>query len=400
MAELISTYNVELVTDSVGHDRIMSMLRLYQKAYDACSAHLVLSNTPLDIKSVHDAAYTWMRLDFPGLPAQFVIKVYKDVLAAIRSARSNKHKDFETPTKRHLSARLDKRTYGRFSKEGIEITCGGGSRVRCGLRLYGKAEEMFSQFPTLDPLVFERDGRLFLSIPFVLPKKVADGEASVGVDLGERRLFVTSEGVAFRDRTYLANRRRIRHNRKRLQSKGTKSAKRKLRKLRRRERNLCKDMCSRAANALLSSTEASVIVMEDLSKIKKATSRNSEGFKRKRHNSAMSQVPFHQFKQTVGYKALRQGKTVVSVNPSNTSQKDSRTDRKDGTRKGCRYYGRDGVVLDADYNAAVNIAKRGKHPLSSDSVPLDGTLDFTGQGPVNGPKASARNGARRKPRNI
>ena len=46
------------------------------------------------------------------------------------------------------------------------------------------------------------------------------------------------------------------------------------------------------------------------------------------------------------------------VNPAYTSQIDSRTGLLQGTRRGDRFYGLDGVVLDADTNAARNILQR------------------------------------------
>ena len=69
------------------------------------------------------------------------------------------------------------------------------------------------------------------------------------------------------------------------------------------------------------------------------------------------------------------GKRVETVSPTYTSQMDCRTGNRDGNRKGCRYYCSDGVVFDADWNAAVNIAKRANHP-SPNALPLDGTLKF------------------------
>lgn len=382
MAELVSTYNVELVTDSAGYGRICSMLSLHQSAYNECAREVVKSDTSLILREVHDLCYRHLRMLYPDLPSQVVVKAEQDVLAALWSAKSNKHKDFEVPIKKNLSVRLDKRLYGKLSKDGIEITCdiGKGGRVKCGFRQYAKVLDMFEKYRTLDPLVFKRGARLFLSIPFVLSAPNALNDKCVGVDLGMKRLFVTSEGKAFRDKVYLSRRRRLRHLKSELKSKGTKSAKRKLRTVSRKEHNLLKDMCHRAANLLLASTDASIIAMEDLTKIKQRTSKNADGHKRKRHNNAMSQVPFYMFMMLLGYKAARQGRTVVSVNPSYTSQTDSRTGLRDGIRKGCRYYGADGVVLDADYNAAVNIGRRSKHPLSSNAVPYDGTLDFLGQG--------------------
>ncbi len=54
----------------------------------------------------------------------------------------------------------------------------------------------------------------------------------------------------------------------------------------------------------------------------------------------------------------RRGTALVLVNPAYTSQIDSRTGLLQGTRRWDRFYGLDGVVLDADTNAARNILAR------------------------------------------
>ena len=77
----------------------------------------------------------------------------------------------------------------------------------------------------------------------------------------------------------------------------------------------------------------------------------------------LSQTPFYLLKQILTYKAPSVGKTVISVNPSYTSQIDHRTGLKDGVRKGMRYTCKDGVVLHADFNAAINIRERWRNPL-------------------------------------
>jgi IS605 OrfB family transposase len=115
--------------------------------------------------------------------------------------------------------------------------------------------------------------------------------------------------------------------------------------------------------------------MEDLKKIKRNTSKTKEGYKRTRHNNAISQVPFYMFKEILTNKATLYGKKVESVSPTYTSQTDSRTGKRDGERRGCRYVCTDNVVLDADWNAAVNIAERGLHPYTK-KTPLDGALNF------------------------
>ena len=54
----------------------------------------------------------------------------------------------------------------------------------------------------------------------------------------------------------------------------------------------------------------------------------------------------------------RRGSALVLVNPAYTSQIDSRTGLLQGKRQWDRFYGMDGVVLDADTNAARNILAR------------------------------------------
>ena len=198
----------------------------------------------------------------------------------------------------------------------------------------------------------------------------------MGVDLGVRRLATTSDGVAFSDKAYLARRRKIRHGKRVFAShkKKSHSARRKLSRLRRKERNVSKEMCHLLANEILK-TDKGVIVMEDLSGIKQTTSRTKDGVLRKKHNNRLSQVPFYQLKQILSYKALRGGRRVETVSPEFTSQIDSRTGSKEGClRQGCRFHARDGVVYDADWNAALNIRNRFLKRPSSTELPLDGRL--------------------------
>ena len=371
----ICTYNVRLNPSESTKTYWLSMLEECAEAYNFCCNFLTSNDIPMTVKEVHKALYYKIRSKHPSLSSQTAIKIYKDAMSAVRSIRSNKHTDAKIPTKTNLSLRLDKRIYSRLGIDGISISDGTmGKREHVPFILYPKAAEMFASYTCADPLVFVRDGELWLSVPFEVPNKPVLSDMAVGVDLGERQLFVTSEGKSFSDKKYLAAKRRVRHKKSQLKSVGTKSARRKLRKLSKRERNLTKDMCRRAATARLESTSAGYVILEDLKGIKKKTSRTKDGFRRKKHNKRMAQVPFHEFKEELSHKAPLYGKRVETVSPAYTSQTDSRTGRRDGERKGRRYICKDGTVLDADWNAAVNIAHKGKHPVSSATVPVDGGL--------------------------
>ena len=368
------TYNIPLQGDEQFTNFWFRLLAETNNAYNYLSNAITADKTPCGIVAVHNKYYSTLRSKFPTLPSQTIIRVQRSVIAALKSAKSNKHHG-NNPHKVKLSMILDKRMYSNFTAEGISlISDTPNKRKRFTFHLYDKVKELFATSAAKDPTIFVRDGQLYLSVPFEVQGKTPTDDTCVGVDLGMRQFFVTSEGKSFVDKQYLAERRRVRYLKRCLQSKGTSSAKRHLRKLRKRERNISKAMCHKAVNALLESTSTSVIVLEDLSKIKQRTSKTKEGFKRTKHNNAIGQVPFYQFKQILTYKATLVGKQVVSVSPTYTSQTDCRTNKRDGVRKGRIYICSDGLVLDADWNAAVNIAQRSEHPLSSSTLPLSGRL--------------------------
>ena len=353
----------------------MSLLAQTRDAFNTCANMVTSAKTPLSIVTVHAQCYDILRKQFPQVPSQGIIRVQKSVLATLRAIRSNKQRNASTPQRKQLSLQLHKRLYSNLSANGISLSNGKPQkREICTFVLYDKVSDLFSTCVPKDPTIFARDGRLFLSVPFEVPSLPCKDDTSVGVDLGMKRFFVTSEGKSFVDKTYLKERRRLRYLKRCLQSKGTHSAKRHLKTLSHKERNVSKDMVERATSTLLRSSDASILVIEDLTKIKVSTSKTKEGFKRTRHNNALSQVPFYLFKERLTHKAQLVGKRVETVSPAYTSQTDSRTNKRDGSRQGCNYICSDGVVFDADWNAAVNIAHRANHPLSSSELPLSGRV--------------------------
>ena len=367
------TYNIELQMSDTTRQHWMNLLSETRDAFNRCATLVTSSKIKLGLVSVHNLCYDTLRTEFPNIPSQGIIRVQKSVLAALRSIRSNKHKNANVPQKKSLSLQLDKRMYSNLSIDGICLSNGNShKREKCTFVLYDKVRELFDTCTFSDPTVFERNGRLFLSVPFEVATPPLKGDTTLGVDLGMKRLFVTSDGKYYIDKKYLKRRRKLRYLKRCLHSKGTRSAKKHLAKVKRKERNMSKDMLNRATNSLLA-CNANIYVLEDLKKIKYKTSRTKEGFKRTRHNNALSQVPLAEFREMLTHKATLVGKQVVSVSPTWTSQMDCRTGKRDGERHGCRYYCNDGIVFDADWNAAVNIAQRANHPTTT-VLPIDGKM--------------------------
>jgi len=369
------TYNVEIVfPDENCRSHFVELLQQARSAYNECANIICKSNVPLDIKSVHNAVYSYLRNNFTGLTSNAVVAIYRTAIGSIRSIRSNGHKDARIPEKTQLSHKLNRFLYNHLTAEGIMLTTN-TKRIRSHVtfKTYPRLQEMFKKYVPGDPTIFIRDGKFYMSIPFKVPEIPLQNETCIGVDLGERRFAITSDGIMFNGKEYNARRRKLRYLKRCLQKKGTKSARKHRYALSGKERNQSTDMCRRMANAIIGSTDSSILVLEDLSGIKQKTSKTKEGFKKKNHNRRMAQVPFYKFKQILSYKALLAGKRVETVSPFMTSHTDCTTGKKDGTRRNRRFYCSNGTVLDADWNAAINIARKSKHPFSF-KTPLDGAL--------------------------
>jgi IS605 OrfB family transposase len=320
------------------------------------------------IVELHAKFYKNFRENNPDSLADITIQAEQECLSSYRSIKSNKQKISKPIQKKRLSCRLNKNLYKfDLNNKKIKLTCFGGKRIWANFETYDKFLDLLSKYPICDPLIFERDENLWLACTFNNPSiGVLSEENAIGIDLGIRRIAATSEGKIYQDKLYLKNKRKTRFLKRKLQSvihtKKSKSAKRHLKKIRNKERNITKSFCHKLTDKIIKDTKANVIVLEDLAELKNPKNLNKKKYK---NLNKIGQVPFYMIRQMLEYKAILNGKRLITVNPAFTSQIDYRTGVKDGTRLGCRYIGKDNVILDAELNAANNIVIRSKLPVSS-----------------------------------
>ena len=376
----MKTYKAKLMFNNQKiYDFWVEQLCLVRDCYNYSSKIVFDEKLPIGLKSFHNRLYKEQREKFPELPAQMCVKVYKALLANYKTIKKNKHKIDKPIQMKRPAIQLDKRLYSKMTRTSFKLGNGqSNKREEVMFLTYPKFDEMMENYHVCDPTLQynEETGELYGCFPFLNSFPIQANDDCIGIDLGLKRIATLSDGRAYSDKKYLANRRKIRHNKRMLQKhkKNSHSARTKLKKLRRKEANVSKNFCHHLANEILK-TDKSIIVMEDLSGIKQKTSRTKDGCKRTRHNNMISQVPFYQLKSILTYKAQALGKRVETVSPEYTSQEDCRTNQRTGTRKGCRYYCNDGIVLDADWNASINIMNRYKHS-NSFSLPIDGRLNL------------------------
>ena len=367
------TYNTRLVFDSEeDENKIWEVLDAQRFVVNECSKIAFSIRKKLNIFTLHHSFYESFRKSREEIPAQIVVRSINEVLSNYKSIKTSKHKIDKPIEKKNLSIRLDKRIYS-VTGDSIKLTTL-RKRIAAKFDHYSKLDEMLSKYEFCDPLIFVKNNQIWISLTFKAPNIPINNTNSIGVDLGIRVFAATSEGNLYIDKKFNKEKRKIRYSKRQLQSKGTKSSKRHLKKLKHKEFNKNNNFTHNLANRIIKDTKCGIIVMEDLSKIKAKKTKYE-------NKNRISQISLYNLRTILTYKAPLFGKVVETVSPAFTSQRDHRTGELDGKRMGRRYIGKDGIILDADINAAINIAIKSKHPVS-----IGNYLD--GQGTVNCPIVS------------
>ena len=161
------------------------------------------------------------------------------------------------------------------------------------------------------------DGIFYLLVVVELPDgSPSDTKDFLGVDLGIKNIAVDSFGEVFSGDKVNGIRKRHAKLRAKLQKKGTKSAKRLLKKRRRKEQRFATDTNHCISKKLVAKAQGTGhgIALEDLKGIRdRVTVRKSQ---RRQHHS----WAFYQLRQFIQYKAVLAGVKLVFVDPRNTSR--------------------------------------------------------------------------------
>lgn len=202
-------------------------------------------------------------------------------------------------------------------------------------------------------LVYKK-GKFFLMQAVDIPDTdIEDVEEFIGVDFGLIEIAATSDGTKYNSKElseYREKRQRVRSS---LQSKGTKGAKKLLKRLSGKERT---------HGTIVNHTISKAIVKQALSEGKGVAIENLKGIrfsankKGKRFRSRVSKWSFYQLRQFIAYKAALAGIPLIDVPPAYTSKTCSdcfHIGSRNGKRFACNNCG---AIFDADENAAKNIA--------------------------------------------
>ncbi|GAA3552612.1 hypothetical protein GCM10022419_036210 [Nonomuraea rosea] len=214
-----------------------------------------------------------------------------------------------------------------------------------------------------------RDGQFYLASVIEVPEPPAGAPPRdwLGVDLGIVNLATDSHGTAYSGRAVRAVRFRNRTLRARLQRKGTKSAKRLLKKRRRAEARFARNTNHVISKRLVGKAKdtRTGIALEDLGGIRERVTVT------KAQRADLHAWSFRQLRTFVTYKAALAGVHVRLVDPRNTSRtcpscghcaKRNRPHRDSFLCVACGFAG------PADHIAAINIGRRAVSHAADDAA--------------------------------
>lgn len=325
--------------------RLKETIETYNKACNL-TIQIAYKNKTFNKYIIHELTYKKIRKTFPTLHSSLVCASRDQASDILRRDKLKKY-----PTKKqHSGIRYNERTFTPELKKGVVSLSSIYGRIKINVNIPEFFEKYIDWRITGAILSFKK-GCLFL---YMVAKKEAPERIThkriVGVDRGIINPVVTSDNNFFNSRHIRAVKGKYRWLRARLQSKGTRSAKRHLKHLSGREQRFMRDV-NHCISKKIAESDFDVFVLEKLNVRRK----KKNG---KRFNTLLGTWAYRPFQEFLGYKAEALGKHLEYVSPKHTSQRCSRCgDVKKANRVGVWYRCRScGFVLNSDLNAARNIA--------------------------------------------
>ena len=297
---------------------------------DTCAAYLdccnMVSKTAwerktLGQKALHQLVYRRLRDEY-HVGAQMACSSMNRVIGNYRTIKEMHGSPWATSQPEYRSAGYDlvwNRDYSVLKDGRLSINTLNG-RIKVPVDWTHVPEEYrHGKFGTARLL--NRNGKWLLLIPSTveLPDPPRPQQV-VGVDMGVRFLATTydSDGrtVFYDGREVKRKREHYKKLRASLQKKGTRSARRRLRNIGRRENRWMRDVNHQVSKALVNrQSKPTLFALENLSGVRNATEKVRKGDRYVQVSWA-----FYQLRQMIEYKAAQAGHSVVVVDPRYTSQ--------------------------------------------------------------------------------
>ncbi|HLC19314.1 MAG TPA: transposase [Candidatus Nanoarchaeia archaeon] len=329
-------------------EQVIDTIKAYTKALQFCVDYAWKHKITQNFK-LHYAIYQNIRQRFK-LPAQIAVVCMRQACGMVKKAKSK-------PIIKRTSVRFNFPRSANIKGNKLVLRL-----LKCRQEFNLNIPECYAEYFKWDVseslLRMDKKGRCFFLFTFskevtATKQNIRSQNRVLGIDLGINNLAVTSDGRFYNSAKVKQVKRKFKYLRSELQSKGTRSAKRLLRKLSGRETRWIAWINHNISKDIVSHFNGNKIVMENLKGIRKAN-------RWRKMNYWISNWSFYQLQSFIKYKAERKGIEVIRVKPNYTSQICHKCGQLGSRLSGCfscshcRF-----SSYSADLNAARNLA----HPM-------------------------------------
>lgn len=375
------TVKIPLTLTSEQSLLLLDTLKTASQAYNLL-ASLAVQNQVISKQKLHEQYYGLLREKYPALPSAYQQALRDTLVGNLKSIHAThpSKKWSITPSKKATSSlRLDQRT---FTLRGEQLTLSTtGARIKTIINV---PAWFTNKYPALSvsksaSLSYNKQSKkFFINLIYqgeIVPS-LSERSETIGLDRGVYNLVTTSTGEHYGSKHMRAKRREHLYLRKKLQQKGTRSAKRLLVKRSGKEKRFMLNNNHVIVNKLIQTNPtSSTFVLETLTGIKN----HKRG---KKINTFLNQWSYYQLETILTYKAQDRGIRVKHIDPRYTSQACNQCGiiNKNNRFKN-KYSCACGWVTHADVNAAMNIRDLAGGRKISQSLKIE-------QGLVNDPHES------------
>ncbi len=331
----------------VATPEVVATVKAYGKALQFC-VNIAWENRIRNNVKLHHVVYRELRETYK-LPAQLAVACIKQACGIVKRAKSK-------PVVKRTSVGYNFPRSASLKGDVLSIVMLSG-RQKFVIKVPACYAAYFKEWKLTESLLrINKNGMAYFAFGF--SKEVAlvnsvSQKRVLGVDLGVNNLAVTSDGRFYHSPKVKQVKRKFKHLRSVLQAKGTRSAKRLLRKLSGREQRFMAWVDHNISKSIVSGFDGGRIVLEDLKGIRGR-------WLGRRMNYWISNWSYFQLQSFIQYKAERVGVEVIRVKPAFTSKLCHKCGLLGSRFQGCFSCSHCGL---SSYSADLNAARNLTHPM-------------------------------------
>lgn len=346
---------VKLITDEFQHRALLRTMNVFSQVCNEISKRAFKEQEFQKIQ-LHHIVYKEIRKAHPEFSSQLVIRAIDVVSCSYKTKRNKRPNGF----KRTSAVVYDDRVITFKGTDSVSIWTSEG-RLNIPIKVWDKKRFAFRKGQV--DLVLQNN-TFFLLVTLEIPTpEQDDAEGVIGIDLGVKNIAVTSDGDVFSGEAIEKKRKQYHSHRQRLQKRGTRSAKRRIKTSGSKESRFRKDVNHVISKLIVLKAKGTrqALALEELKHI------NKRATVRKQNRNERMSWSFAQLRSYITYKAEQLGVPIVIVPPAYTSQtcsecghreKKNRKNQADFLCVSC------GHAENADFNASKNIASLGLQSIN------------------------------------